>query len=209
MAHVILTIAAVPAVIVNRDGSFAAFIIGLLTLCVGTGFFKANISPLLAEQNEDTRMRVVTLKTGERVIVDPAVTNTRIFLYFYFAINIGAVCGQIAMVWVEKYIGFWLAFLLPTVLFLAAPFVLWVNKKHYKLSPPTGSVLSKFLHMFSYTIKKSGLFKSLNWEVAKPSNVPIAQRPRWMTYDDAWVDEVRRGLLACKVFLFLPIFHLA
>ncbi|KAM6524270.1 hypothetical protein FSOLCH5_004872 [Fusarium solani] len=30
-----------------------------------------------------------------------------------------------------------------------------------------------------------------------------------MTYDDAWVDEVRRGLMACKVFLFLPVFFLA
>jgi POT family proton-dependent oligopeptide transporter len=30
-----------------------------------------------------------------------------------------------------------------------------------------------------------------------------------MTYDDAWVDEVRRGLMACKVFLFLPIFFLS
>ena len=44
----------------------------------GTGFFKANISPLLAEQNTDRRMRVETLPTGERVIVDPAVTNSRI-----------------------------------------------------------------------------------------------------------------------------------
>ena len=30
-----------------------------------------------------------------------------------------------------------------------------------------------------------------------------------MTYDDAWVDEVRRGLKACKVFLFLPWYWLA
>jgi proton-dependent oligopeptide transporter, POT family len=208
IAHVILTAASAPSVIVQPSSSFAAFIIGLLTLCVGTGFFKANISPLLAEQNQDTRMRI-EVRNGERVIVDPAITNTRIFLYFYFAINIGAVCGQIAMVWVEKYVGFWLAFLLPTVLFLLAPVVIWVNKKKYILSPPTGSVLSKFLKMFIYTNKKSGLFKKFNWEFAKPSNVPVNERPAWMTYDDEWVDEVRRGLMACKVFLFLPIFHLA
>jgi len=30
-----------------------------------------------------------------------------------------------------------------------------------------------------------------------------------MTFDDAWVDEVRRGLLACKVFLWFPLYWLA
>lgn len=97
VAHVILVVASVPTVITNRNGSLGAFLVGLITLGVGTGFFKANISPLLAEQNQDKRMRI-EVRDGERVIVDPAVTNTRIFLYFYFAINIGAVSGQISMV---------------------------------------------------------------------------------------------------------------
>lgn len=208
IAHVILVIASIPSVIKKTDAAFGVFILGLLSLCVGTGFFKANISPLLAEQNQD-RIRVVTKKNGERVILDPALTNARLFLYFYFAINIGAVVGQVSMVWTEKYVGFWLAFLLPTALFLLAPLVLWSQKKKYHLTPPTGSVLSKFMHMFFYTLGKSGWFKRPNWDVARPSNVPAEERPVWMTYDDAWVDQVRRGLMACKVFLFLPIFHLA
>jgi len=44
------------------------------------------------------------------------------------------------------------------------------------------------------------------WERVKPSNIPEAERPAWMVFDDAWVDEVRRGLLACKVFLWYPIY---
>lgn len=207
IAHVILTAASSPNVIIQKDAGFAAFIIGLLCLCVGTGFFKANVSPLLAEQNDDVRMRVEVRK-GERVIVDPAITNTRIFLYFYMAINIGALAGQIGMVYVENLHGFWQAFLIPTILFLAAPFVLWSQKKNYKLTPPTGSLLEKFLKMFWYVKKRSSFFKP-NWELAKPSGIAISDRPAWMTYDDAWVDEVRRGLMACKVFLFLPIFFLA
>ncbi|KAL2027112.1 hypothetical protein VTO58DRAFT_111203 [Aureobasidium pullulans] len=176
VAHIILVAASAPDVIIHKTSATAAFIIGLLTLCVGTGFFKANISPLLAEQNTDRRMRVETLPTGERV-------------------------------YVEKFVGFWLAFLLPTVLFVAAPVVLFFNRKNYILSPPTGSILSKFFHMLKFSWKnKQGSFK---WDVAKPSNVPAEQRPVWMTYDDAWVDEVKRGLSACKVFLFLPLFFLA
>ncbi|WQF86851.1 Putative proton-dependent oligopeptide transporter family, MFS transporter superfamily [Colletotrichum destructivum] len=208
IAHIILVISAAPGVLSQGRVAFAPFFIGLFTLCCGTGLFKANISPLLAEQNKDTRMRVEVQK-GERVIVDPSVTNTRIFLWFYFAINTGAVGGQISMVFVEKYHSFWLAFLLPTILFLICPFVLYFNKKNYHLTPPTGSVLEKFFRMSSFAAKRSGGYTKLNWENAKPSNIPVAERPGWLTYDDAWVDEVRRGLMACKVFLFLPIFFLA
>lgn len=208
IAHVILVAASAPSVIVHHDASFAAFIIGLLCLCVGTGFFKANVAPLLAEQNEDSRMRVER-RGEELVIVDPAITNTRIFLYFYLCINIGSLSGQIGMVYVEKYVGFWLAFLIPTALFLIAPFVLWSQKKQYKLTPPTGSLLEKFLKMFFYVRRKSNSSFHFNWDLARPSKVPVADRPSWMTYDDAWIDEVRRGLMACKVFLFLPVFFLA
>ena len=104
IGHVVLVAASAPSVISKTSSSFAAFIIGLLMLCIGTGFFKANIGPLLAEQNTDTRLRVEERK-GERVIVDPSVTNARIFMYFYFCINVGSLVGQIAMVFAEKYVG--------------------------------------------------------------------------------------------------------
>lgn len=217
IAHVILVAASAPSVIVHQRNSLAAFIVGMLVLCMGTGLFKANVAPLLAEQGHDRRMFVKTLKSGERVIVDPAVTNTRLFLYFYFAINVGSLTGQIGMVYVELYVGFWLAFLLPTVLFIICPIVLAVMKKRYVLSPPTGSVLGKFLKMFGMAMRGKWLYifnpvefrREFTWDAVRPSKIPESERPSWMTYDDAWVDEVRRGLKACKVFLFLPIFFLA
>ena len=42
------------------------------------------------------------------------------------------------------------------------------------------------------------------WDQAKPSN--IANKPAWMTFDDLWVEEVRRGLKACAVFLWYPLY---
>ena len=46
------------------------------------------------------------------------------------------------------------------------------------------------------------------WENVKPSHLG-ANRPEWMTFDDIWVDEVRRGLKACTVFLWYPLWWLS
>lgn len=44
------------------------------------------------------------------------------------------------------------------------------------------------------------------WEDTKPSKMAPAQIPDWMTFDDLWVDEVRRVMKACVVFLWYPIY---
>ena len=31
-------------------------------------------------------------------------------------------------------------------------------------------------------------------------------KPKWMTWDDKWVEEVRRGVKACAVFVWYPIY---
>ncbi|KAF2434373.1 putative peptide transporter [Tothia fuscella] len=213
VGHAVLTASAAPSVIVKPHSAIAAFAVGLIIFGIGTGLFKSNISPLLAEQQVDTKMRIETTAKGERVIVDPAVTTSRIFLYFYMCINVGSLTGQIAMVYAEKYVGFYLSFLLPTVLFLIAPFVLLAFKKKYILSPPTGSVLSKFFRVWTTALRENWSHNSFrgqfSWDIVRPSKIPIAERPTWMNYDDAWIEEVRRGLKACKVFLFLPLYWLA
>lgn len=155
-------------------------------------------------------MRIETLKSGERVIVDPAMTTQRMFLYFYMFINMGSIVGQITMVYAERYVGFWLSFLLPTVMFMACPVVLAVMHKRYNLREPTGSVFGKFTKLTRMAMKDGGykrVGKADFWERVKPS--VVENKPSWMTFDDAWVDEVARGIKACSVFAFYPIWWLA
>lgn len=63
----------------------------------------------------------------------------------------------------------------------------------------------------SWTLNPFKLVRTLRsdafWNKSKPSN--ITNKPAWMTFDDAWVDEIRRGLSACAVFTFLPIYWLS
>ena len=89
VGHIILIISAVPSVIVHPHGSIACFAIGLVIMGVGVGGFKSNISPLIAEQYQQANLEVKTLPTGERVILDPTFTISRIYMYFYMMINIG------------------------------------------------------------------------------------------------------------------------
>ncbi|RYP42684.1 hypothetical protein DL767_000053 [Monosporascus sp. MG133] len=160
--HIILIIAALPPVIANPSGSLGCFSVGLIFFGIGVGFFKANISPMIAEQYEAQQPRPVikVTKTGERVIVDPVLT---------------------------------------------------ISSKYVR-RPPTGSVLGKATSLFFLAWKKNGYklrSKGGFWEAVKPSKIPESERPSWMTFDDAWVDEVRRGFKACSVFVWFPIYWLS
>ena len=96
VGHIILIIAAVPGVIEEKS-AVGAFVVALIVmgfgqskffslpilsdrLSSGTGLFKANISPLVAEQYKRTKLFVITTKSGERVIVDPALTVSRVYM---------------------------------------------------------------------------------------------------------------------------------
>ncbi|OCH86995.1 oligopeptide transporter [Obba rivulosa] len=216
--HVLLIISAIPGIIDKDKASLAIFIIAIIIMGLGTGGFKANISPLVAEQYKRTKLFISHTKSGERVVVDPTLTTSRIYMYFYLFINIGALIGQIGMSYSEKYVGFWLAYTLPTAVFCLCPIVLVIGNSRYVKSPPQGSVLAAALRLWRYSMKGRWswnpytTYKRLTapdfWEVAKPSNYKGEELPNWMTFDDQWVDEVKRGFKACSVFLWYPIYWL-
>jgi proton-dependent oligopeptide transporter, POT family len=218
LGHILLVICALPSVIKHPQSALGCFAVAIVIMGIGTGGFKSNISPLIAEQSKNTYMRVETTKKGERVIVDPAMTASRIYMYFYMMINIGALIGQIGMVYAEKYVGFWLAYLLPTMVLCLCPMVLIFCRNRYVKTPPQGSVLAPALKLFFYAMRGRwslnpvATYKRLHdgtmWENVKPSNIPESERPAWMTFDDKWVSEVRRGFHACSVFLWIPLYWL-
>ena len=101
IGHIILIVSAVPGVI-EHPGAIGAFIIALIIMGLGTytnqfsffrfmlifsisplqgtGLFKANISPLVAEQYKRTKLFVVVTNSGEKVIVDPTLTVSRVYM---------------------------------------------------------------------------------------------------------------------------------
>lgn len=74
----------------NHGAGLGGYITSILLTGVGTGGIKANVAPLIAEQYTRRHMEVGITEKGERVVIDPYVTIQRIYMIFYWTINIGA-----------------------------------------------------------------------------------------------------------------------
>jgi POT family proton-dependent oligopeptide transporter len=91
-----------------------------------------------------------------------------------------------------------------------------MGRKRYVRSPPTGSVLATFVRILRFACKGRWSINPLRtwcnlkapdfWDAVQPSRIPPASRPSWMTFDDNYLNEVRRGLRACAVFAWFPIY---
>lgn len=169
--------------------------------------FKPNIAPILLDQMKSTELEIATTESGERVIVDPQVTAERIMLWFYLLINIGSFMA-VPTSYTEKYVGWWLSFLIPLILYLPLPLLLWFLKKRLILLHPGGSDLPNVFRVLRICLSNGGWMKIGRhgfWESAKPIVITAKGADYRTQWDDVFVEDVRRTFQATAIFLFLPI----
>ncbi|KAF2457351.1 putative MFS peptide transporter [Lineolata rhizophorae] len=191
----ILFITSLPAAI-EQGLAFSGLLLAMAVIGLGTGGIKSNVSPLIAEQYQNTMPFVRTLRSGERVIIDPSATIQRIYMIFYLCINLGSL-SSLATTTLELRIDFWAAYLLPLVIFVVGFLILLAGRASYVLRPPKGSVIIHCFQAISFGVRHRDL------DAAKPSNSRII-----VPWDDNFVEELKRALMACKIFLFFPIYWL-
>ncbi|ODV89516.1 hypothetical protein CANCADRAFT_32746 [Tortispora caseinolytica NRRL Y-17796] len=182
----------------DTSASLAGLIIGMICTGFGAGGIKANVGPLIAEQYTNKRLFVKTLKSGERVLVDPRITNEVIFQIFYLCINIGAL-SPLVTTNLELHVSYWAAFLVPTCFFCLAFLAMFLGKRILRIKKPQGSVIPMAFRVCFQAIKHK-----FSMEAVKPSRDPDANYP----WNDHFVEEIKRALQACKVFCLLPIYSL-
>ncbi|KAJ1767948.1 peptide transporter ptr2 [Coemansia sp. RSA 1813] len=217
VGDLVLTLTSIPASI-RHGGALPGLVISMIIIGLGTGGIKANVSPMVAEQYQRQRPFIRKLKNGKEVLVDRGATIQSIFNWFYWAINVGGL-SAIATSELEHNVDFWPAYLLPTLMFVVCILVFWFGRNSYVRTPPTGSILLKAIKCMSTGFKQARKSKKAgnvlmtdegkksNWmEYAKPSN--MVDPPANVTWNDTFVDELKRTLKACKVFLFFPIYWL-
>ncbi|KZV93794.1 PTR2-domain-containing protein [Exidia glandulosa HHB12029] len=214
IAHILLVIPAIPSVILSGN-ALAPFIISILILAFAAGFIKPSLAPLLCDQSPVHHQTVKTLKSGEKVIVDPSATVQRYLLVFYWSINIGAFFA-IATTYAEHDVGFWLAYLLPGIIYCLMPIVLVLAYKRLYLAPPQGSVVLEASRVTKRLFANGGWKRCWKggpafWDAAKPSVIEQTEGAidkKVVFWDDKFVDELKQSFDACKVFLLIPIFNL-
>ncbi|KEP51344.1 putative MFS peptide transporter [Rhizoctonia solani 123E] len=229
IGHIILTATAIPSVLQHSPGgAFAGFIISITIIAFATGAIKSNVSPLIAEQIPDSRETVKMLPSGEKVIVDPNLTIQRVFMYFYLMINIGSL-SSIATTEVELHIGFWLSYLIPTIMYIVVPLVLFFGRNLYIKYPPRGSIHLEALQVLRRVYKDVWSWNPIEmvhrmrdptkWDKARPNQLGLSstieqsgelskedkKRMGLPTWDDTFVDEMKRTVNAVKVFVFFPL----
>ncbi|KAK6508903.1 hypothetical protein TWF481_003671 [Arthrobotrys musiformis] len=187
---------------IQVGAGLGGFICAIILIGIGTGGIKANVSPLIAEQYTRKKMAVKTLPSGEKVILDPALTIQRIYMIFYVAVNVGSL-SVLATPYMEYKLplSFSSAYLLCLCMFFVGFIILVLGRKTYIDRPPKGSIITD-------------AFKAL-WIMAKnrDTNAPKpslqAQKEdglRDLPWDDHFIEELKRALVACKVFTVFPVF---
>lgn len=195
----ILLLTSLPIAIEN-GAALGGLATAMTVIGLGTGGIKSNVSPLIAEQFTETRMKIKIMKNGERVIQDPNITYQRIYMIFYWCVNLGSL-SLVATVFMEKYTGFWSVNLFGLLAFLLGFATLLLGKKQYVTRPPQGSILphaSKAMWI--------GLVNGRKMEAAKPSYQAAHGQKYSTPWNDVFIDELSRALVACRVFLFYPIY---
>jgi POT family proton-dependent oligopeptide transporter len=196
---IILTCTSIPAALDSGAG-LGGFIVSIIVIGLGTGGIKSNVAPLIADQYKRRQMVIGhDDKTGEKVIIDPAITIQRIYMIFYWCINAGSL-SLLATPYLERDIDFWSAYLLCLCVFFVGLLVLVLGRKVYVVRPPQGSIITNAFRVIWLMIKNRKM------DAAKPSYQAGMGKTKVLMWDDHFVEEVKRALIACQVFAFYPIY---
>ncbi|KAH7115234.1 peptide transporter PTR2-A [Dendryphion nanum] len=198
---VILFLTSLPVSIEN-GAAFPGLIAAMIVIGLGTGGIKSNVSPMIAEQVRTTKAFVKITSKGRKVIVDPEVTVQRIYMVFYMCINVGSI-SAILTTTLELHVGFWSAYLLPLAMFCVGFVVLVSGRKRYVIRPPQGGVIGNCFKALWIAVRNN-----FDLEKARPSLQNNRSLRNKITWTDDFVDELKTALVACKVFLFFPIYWL-
>ena len=190
----VLLLTSLPVALENGAG-LGGCIAALILIGLGTGGIKANVSPLIADQYIRRKMAVQTTAKGERVIISPAATIQRSYTIFYGCINAGCL-SMLATPYLERDVGFWTAYLMCTLVFFIGIGILVFGRKKYVHKPPTESIITDAFRII--------------WVMVKNRNMDAPKQATKAKTGEPWgphfVDEVKRALVACKVFTFFPLF---
>ncbi|TLD39696.1 putative peptide transporter [Venturia nashicola] len=197
----LLTLTSLPIALKHGSGVIG-FVWAMILIGLGAGCVKATFFPFLGDQYIQKKAKLVTQKNGKLAIVDATRTVQLIYNIYYWFTNFASLV-IIAVTYLEKECDFWVAYLLCTSCLCVAILVLVLfSSKLVKISP-TGKNNLPMATKAILCAAKNG-FKLEN---AKASH-QTSQKSKQVPWSDSFIEEMKRGLMACRVILCLLIFYL-
>ncbi|KAI1409307.1 POT family-domain-containing protein [Hypoxylon sp. FL1857] len=184
-------------VAIHDGAALAGVITACVLLAVGSGGFKTTVVPFIADQYDQTEFRIRTRKTGEKVVTSRELTITYIYNVFYWAVNVVGFFADSTPL-LERYVGFWLAYLVPCCCMWLALIPIFLGRNHFVRPAPTSNVLPDVV-----TALRLGIVGGFRMDAAKPS--AQLQRGRQVPWTDSFIEDIKRSLLTCRVLLLFPI----
>lgn len=197
---VILTITALPSAI-DRGAGVGGLAASLILIGLGAGAVKATFFALLGDQYVQRKPQLEERKNGKKVIVDGPMTLTLMYNAYYWFTNVASM-SSIPVTFLEVHFDFWVAYLLATSALglCLLLFALWARKL-VKIVPQ-GSVLPQAARVLTCAAKSG--FKLENAKLSYQET----HYGRVVPWSDQLVEELGRGLIACRVIFSLVIFYL-
>lgn len=134
-------------------------------------------------------------------------------LIFYGLVNVGAFYA-VGVDYAEKYIGYWLAFLLPGIIYFLLPILLLVYYKRTVKVPPSKSAYNSVYSIIWVALRSNGwrIFRKGFWDPARPSvmraNGITTYNGGEIPWNDDLVDDVARTFSVCQIYLYFVVYNL-
>jgi len=104
------------------DNTRMGLLLGQSLIAIGSGGIKPCVSAQIGDQFGLNNQHLMT----------------KVYSWFYIAINVGAFAAMLIIPWLLKHSGPAIAFAVPGLLMLLATFLLWLGRHHYIHKPPAG-----------------------------------------------------------------------
>ena len=104
------------------DNTRMGLLLGQSLIAIGSGGIKPCVSAQIGDQFGPNNQHLLT----------------KVYSWFYIAINVGAFAAMLIIPWLLKHSGPAIAFAVPGLLMLLATVLLWLGRHHYIHKPPAG-----------------------------------------------------------------------
>ncbi|KAK4124396.1 oligopeptide transporter [Parathielavia appendiculata] len=189
-------------VALDNGAGIPGLALSMVFIGLGVGAVKSTISPFIGDQYAQKKPRVVRQKNGKLAVVNGSRTIQFLFNAFYWLTNIASL-SSIPATFLEREFDFWAAYLMAVVSLVLSLAALVMMKSKFVRIVPQQNNLPRTLSVLTIAARNG-----FRLDHAKPS-YQLTTHNRPVPWDDTFVDELKRGLIACRVIFSFAFFYLS